>query len=83
MKKGKMAKIHEYADVLDKRYDDEYGYYRLRYSPKLIEHILRRLHQTGTVFDQAIGTAAVFNFHETRHSEDFSPLLSCQSSRDE
>jgi GTPase len=36
---NRIAKIHEYADVLDKRYDDEYGYYRLRYSPKLIEHI--------------------------------------------
>ena len=36
---NRLAKIHDFADVLDKRYDNEYGYYRIRYSPKLIEHI--------------------------------------------
>lgn len=36
---NRLAKIHDFADVLDKRYDDEYGYYRIRYSPKLVDHI--------------------------------------------
>jgi GTP-binding protein HflX len=46
---NRIAKIHEYADVLDKRYDDEYGYYRLRYSPKLLEHIESLMAAAGAV----------------------------------
>jgi GTP-binding protein HflX len=34
-----LSKIYEYADVLEKKFDEEYAYVRLRFSPKVRDHI--------------------------------------------
>jgi len=34
-----LSKIYEYADVLDKNFDEEHAYLRLRFSPKVRDHI--------------------------------------------
>jgi GTP-binding protein HflX len=42
-----LTKIYNYADVLDKKFDDEYAYIDLRFSPKMvdrIEHLLSVAH---------------------------------------
>jgi GTP-binding protein HflX len=38
-----LGKVHEWADVLDKTFDDNFAYIRLRFSPKVRDHVERIL----------------------------------------
>ena len=38
-----LGKVHEWADVLDKTFDDNFAYLRLRFSPKVRDHVERIL----------------------------------------
>lgn len=34
-----LARLHNHADVLEKRYDNDYVYLHIRYSPKVLDHV--------------------------------------------
>lgn len=38
-----LGKVHEWADVLEKTFDDNFGYVRIRFSPKVRDHVERVL----------------------------------------
>lgn len=42
-----VAKLHEHVETVNEKFDDEYGYYHFRYSPKLVEHVERALALAG------------------------------------
>ena len=46
---SRLSKIYEYADVLDKTFDEEYAYLKLRFSPKVRDHIEHILSVAGSV----------------------------------
>ena len=37
------GKVHEWADVLEKTFDDHFAYVRIRFSPKVQDHVERIL----------------------------------------
>ncbi|MEO5929716.1 MAG: GTPase HflX [Candidatus Kapaibacterium sp.] len=44
-----LSKIYQYADVLEKAFDEEYAYVKIRYSPKVNDHLGPILAATGAV----------------------------------
>ena len=44
-----IAKLHDYVETLDERFDEEYGYYHFRYSPKIVDQVEKALSRSSAV----------------------------------
>lgn len=44
-----IAKLHDHVDTLEERFDDEYGYYHFRYSPKITDVVEKALAKSEAV----------------------------------
>src|SRR5690606_9215480 len=44
-----IAKLHDFVETIEERFDDEYGYYHFRYSPKIIDEVEKALSRSSAV----------------------------------
>lgn len=51
------ARVYDYADVLDKQFDQDHAYLTLRFSPKLLDHVEHVLSIAGAVTVEHLPTA--------------------------
>ncbi len=42
-----IAKLHDHVEALETHFDNEYGYFRFRYSPKVLDHVEKALAVSG------------------------------------
>ena len=49
-----IAKLHDHVETLGERFDDEYGYYHFRYSPKIVDQVEQALSRSSAVETETV-----------------------------